>query len=367
MALFDLPLQNNTSRKIIHVDMDAFYASIEERDNPAYKTKALVIAHDPRQTGGKGVITTANYVARQYGVHSAMPSREAIRLIPKQHLVFKTPDFTKYRAVSGQIHELFHQVTDLVEPVAFDEAYLDVTANPDFKNTISLALWLQQQIYAATHLTSSVGISYNKFIAKQASDYNKPAGRTVVMPEQALAFLDRLPIGQFRGVGKKTLPKLTDLGVTDGAGLRRLSQDQLMALFGKMGFILYQHARGIDNRPVQVRTAKSIGKERTYGAVLTTEAQVHAQLDYLATLVAQALQKQQKHGKTVVLKVRDRDFNTITKRLTEDVYVRYQAAILAAAKNLWAQVKPDELAIRLLGITVTNLDPLAFENVDLDL
>ncbi|MCG4281915.1 DNA polymerase IV, partial [Lacticaseibacillus saniviri] len=271
MALFDLPLPNDTSRKIIHVDMDAFYASIEERDHPAYKSKALVIAHDPRQTGGKGVITTANYIARQYGVNSAMPSNQALKLIPKQLLVFKDPDFTKYRAVSAQIHTIFHQVTDLVEPVAFDEAYLDVTANHHFSSTIQLALWLQQQISAQTHLTSSIGISYNKFLAKQASDYNKPAGRTVVMPEQALLFLDQLPIGQFRGVGKKTLPKLTDLGVTDGKTLRQLNQQTLIDLFGKMGFLLYQHARGVDNRPVAVRDAKSIGKERTYGAVLTTE------------------------------------------------------------------------------------------------
>ncbi|KRO17972.1 DNA polymerase IV [Lacticaseibacillus saniviri JCM 17471 = DSM 24301] len=367
LALFDLPLPNDTSRKIIHVDMDAFYASIEERDHPAYKSKALVIAHDPRQTGSKGVITTANYIARQYGVNSAMPSNQALKLIPKQLLVFKDPDFTKYRAVSAQIHTIFHQVTDLVEPVAFDEAYLDVTANHHFSSTIQLALWLQQQISAQTHLTSSIGISYNKFLAKQASDYNKPAGRTVVMPEQALLFLDQLPIGQFRGVGKKTLPKLTDLGVTDGKTLRQLNQQTLIDLFGKMGFLLYQHARGVDNRPVAVRDAKSIGKERTYGAVLTTEEQVQNQLQFLANLVATALQKGQKHGKTVVLKVRDRDFETHTKRVTMDHYIQDEATILAAAQELWQQEKPSELLIRLLGITVTNLDPIQYENIDLNL
>ncbi|MGO2744781.1 MAG: DNA polymerase IV, partial [Lacticaseibacillus paracasei] len=269
MALFELPLQNDTSRKIIHLDMDAFYASIEMRDNPQLRSKALVIARDPRTTGGKGVVTTANYVARRYGVHSAMPANEALQLVPRSKLVFKTPDFPKYKAVSAQIHALFHQVTDLIEPVAFDEAYLDVTANKMFPSTIALALWLQDQISQATQLTSSIGISYNKFIAKQASDYNKPVGRTLVLPEQALLFLDWLPIKQFRGVGKKTLPKLTDIGVTDGKSLRALSQDDLLRMFGKMGFVLYQHARGVDNRPVAVRMAKSIGKERTYGTPLT--------------------------------------------------------------------------------------------------
>ncbi|HAJ53683.1 MAG TPA: DNA polymerase IV, partial [Lactobacillus sp.] len=191
MALFELPLQNDTSRKIIHLDMDAFYASIEMRDDPRLRSKALVIARDPRTTGGKGVVTTANYVARGYGVHSAMPANEALQLVPRSELVFKTPDFPKYKAVSAQIHALFHRVTDLIEPVAFDEAYLDVTANHAFPSTIALALWLQDQISQATQLTSSIGISYNKFIAKQASDYNKPNGRTVVLPEQALLFLDR--------------------------------------------------------------------------------------------------------------------------------------------------------------------------------
>ena len=367
MALFELPLQNDTSRKIIHLDMDAFYASIEMRDNPRLRHKALVIARDPRTTGGKGVVTTANYVARRYGVHSAMPANEALQLVPRTELVFKTPDFPKYKAVSAQIHTLFHQVTDLIEPVAFDEAYLDVSANHAFPSTIALALWLQDQIKQATQLTSSIGISYNKFIAKQASDYNKPVGRTLVLPEQALLFLDRLPIKQFRGVGKKTLPKLTDLGVTNGKTLRALSQDQLLTMFGKMGFILYQHARGVDNRPVAVHTAKSIGKERTYGTPLTDATAVETQLRKLAAMVVTALNQKGMHGKTVVLKVRDVDFVTQTKRLTQDHYFEGEQAIYTAAWQLWQEVKLTKLAIRLLGITVTGLDPKQYENIDLPL
>lgn len=365
VALFELPLRNDTHRRILHVDMDAFYASIEERDAPQLKRRALVVAYDPRQTGGKGVVTTANYVARQYGVHSAMPAQEALRLVPRRLLTFQPPDFTKYRAVSDQVHALFHQVTDLIEPVALDEAYLDVTANQEFPTTIDLALWLQRQIMATTQLTCSFGLSYNKFLAKEASEYNKPNGRTVVMPEQALAFLDRLPIEAFRGVGKKTLPRLTALGVATGADLRALTQATLVQEFGKMGLGLYEHARGIDNRPVQVRRAKSLGKERTYRTPKTTDAQVVAELARLADMVAAALAKHQLHGKTVVLKVRNTEFETLTRRVTLPQYVASAPAINAAAVALWRQVAPAELKLRLLGITVTNLAPASFENVDL--
>lgn len=365
--MLEIPLQNDTHRKIIHVDMDAFYASIEERDDPKLKRRALVMAHDPRQTGGKGVVTTANYVARQFGVHSAMPANEALHLVPRQLLTFKTPDFTKYRAVSQQIHTLFHQVTDLIEPVALDEAYLDVTANHDFNTTIELALWLQDQIRQTTQLSSSIGLSYNKFLAKEASEYNKPRGRTVILPEQAQLFLDRLPIEAYRGVGKKTAPVLQAMGITDGLSLRAFSQEALIAKLGKMGFELYRHARGVDNRPVQVRDAKSIGKERTYRAVLTTDAAVEEQLAYLADLVAAALAKKQKHGKTVVLKLRDSDFNTQTRRKTQETYFNGRDAIYQAALALWQEVPVKPKAVRLLGITMTALDPQQYENIDLPL
>ncbi len=362
-----IPEVNDISRRILHIDMDAFYASIEQRDDPSLRTRALVIAHDPRQTGGKGVVTTANYIARQYGVHSAMAAQEALRLVPKRLLTFKAPDFTKYRAVSQQIHALFHQVTELIEPVALDEAYLDVTANRDFKTKIDLALWLQDAIRRETRLTCSFGLSYNKFLAKEASEYNKPNGRTIILPEQAEAFLARLPIGEFRGVGAKTKPLLEAIGIVDGASLKEHSQGELIHLFGKMGLGLYQHARGIDNRPVQVRDAKSIGKERTYRAVRTTDAQVQEELHTLAALVAEALARKQKHGKTVVLKVRDAAFNTQTKRVSLPQYLNSEADIFAQAWQLWQQVRGATIAIRLLGITVTNLDPQQFENLDLPL
>lgn len=367
MALFDLPLTNDVSRRILHVDMDAFYASIEQRDNPALRKRALVISHDPRETGGKGVVTTANYVARQYGVHSAMPANQALKLVPKSLLVFQPPDFAKYKAVSQQVHELFNQLTPLVESVALDEAYLDVTDNERFASKVTLAMWLQRRIFEETQLTSSIGLSYNKFLAKEASEYNKPNGRTVVLPEQAQAFLDRLPIEAFRGVGQKTLPKLQALGVSNGKSLRALTQEQLIATLGKAGFGLYQHARGVDLRPVAVRDAKSIGKERTFRAVLTSQAGVRQALSELAMQVAASLARKQKHGKTVVLKVRDAEFVTQTKRVTEERYVSDAEKILTLAWQLWQALPVQPASVRLLGITVTGLEPKQFENLDLPL
>lgn len=193
--LFRLQIPNDTSRKIIHVDMDAFYASIEMRDDPSLRSRALVIAHDPRQTGGKGVITTANYVARQYGVNSAMPAIEAVRKVPRRLLVFKDPDFEKYRAVSDQIHAIFHQVTDRIEPIALDEAYLDVTDNHRFPTTIALALWLQQTIERETRLTCAIGVSYNRFLAKMASEFNKPVGGRSLLREWRKPFWPRNRLG----------------------------------------------------------------------------------------------------------------------------------------------------------------------------
>lgn len=365
--LFRLNIPNDTSRRIVHVDMDAFYASIEMRDRPEYRKKALVIAHDPRKTGGKGVVTTANYVARQYGVHSAMAAQEALRLVPRDIVVFKNPDFEKYRAVSAQIHTIFHQVTDLIQPVALDEAYLDVTNNTDFSNSISLAVWLQRSIEAATHLTCAVGVSYNKFLAKMASEYNKPGGRTVVSPRDAIDFLAPQSIAEFHGVGKKTLPKLEDMGIHTGADLRRYDPQDLQRRFGKMGFILAQHARGIDNRPVEVRDAKSIGKERTYNPPLQSDAAVKNELEHLTDMVMTSLRKKERHGKTIVLKARDVEFNTQTKRISREEFFDDAADIMAAAWQLWEQMGRLQRPMRLLGITVTALAPQTFSNMDLPL
>ena len=367
--LFKIPLENDTSRKIIHIDMDAFYASIEEREQPDLRQKPLIIARDPSDTGGKGVVTTANHVARQYGVHSAMSAQKAAELIPKHQAVFKTPNFPLYQSVSAQIHDIFHTVTDKIEPIAFDEAYLDVTENKlGLTHTIEVVAYLQKAILEETQLVSSAGISYNKFLAKMASDYRKPAGRTLVLPEQAIAFLSRLPIEKFRGVGQKTVPKMQDLGIMTGADLLAQSEMFLMQHFGKLGYGLYRHVRGIDNRPVEYqRERKSIGNEHTYGQPLISEEQVQAQLKSLAVELAQRLRKNQKHGLTVVLKVRNRQYETITKRKTLGEYVGNAAELEAIANQIWQSIGQAEVGIRLLGITVTNLAPQTFENITLPL
>lgn len=367
--LFKIPLENDTSRKIIHIDMDAFYASIEEREQPDLRQKPLVIARNPSDTGGKGVVTTANYVARQYGVHSAMSAQKAAELIPNHQAVFKAPNFPLYQSVSEQIHTIFHTVTDKIEPIAFDEAYLDVTENKlGLAHTIDVVAYIQKEILKETQLVSSAGISYNKFLAKMASDYRKPAGRTLVLPEQAIAFLRRLPIEKFRGVGKKTAPRMQELGILTGADLLEQSEMMLMQNFGKLGYGLYRHVRGIDNRPVAYqRERKSIGNENTYGQPLISEEQVQVELKKLAIELERRLRKNQKHGLTVVLKVRNRQFETITKRKTFNEYVGKAAELEAIAWKIWQTIGHAEDGVRLLGITVTNLAPQTFENITLPL
>lgn len=369
-SIIEAPIRIDASRKIVHVDMDAFYASIEEREHPAYKTQPLVIAHDPRQTGGRGVVTTANYVARQYGVHSAMPAAKALELCPKA--VFKTPNFPLYREVSAQIHRIFHEYTDMIEPIAFDEAYLDVTHNKKhIHSAVQLAHELQQEIWKQTNLTCSTGISYNKFIAKLASDYRKPAGVTIVLPQDAEPFLLREPIEKFRGVGKKTVPKMHDLGIKTGQDLFNQSELDLIKNFGKLGYILYRRVRGSDDRPVEYqRERKSIGKERTFGPFLTTQVEVNEHLQELAKMVSETMVSHQRHGKTLVLKLRYGDFVTITKRRTFGEFLPNDPVVFDRyAEEIFDDVVDDhfDTGIRLLGITLTGLAPLAFENLTLPL
>ncbi|NKZ22337.1 DNA polymerase IV [Pediococcus argentinicus] len=364
----NIPMRVDDSRKIIHVDMDAFYASIEMRDNPKYRTLPLVIAHDPRETGGHGVVTTANYVARKYGVNSAMPAMKALELCPQA--VFKTPDFEKYRAVSAQIHEVFHEYTDKIEPVALDEAYLDVTENKkNMISSVAIAHEIQKEIFDKTHLTCSTGISYNKFLAKMASEYEKPIGVAMVFQDDVHDFLARLPIESFRGVGKKTVPKMHDLGIETGADLFKLSETDLMHYFGKFGYVLYRQVRGIDDRPVEYqRERRSIGKEETYGNPLTTDSEVDIQLRLIAKKLMTYVSRQQKHGKTIVLKLRYSSFETQTKRITLDEFVQNDAeTFYFYARQLFDEIGDASQGIRLLGITLTNLTDLNYQDVVLPL
>lgn len=361
------PLKNDTTRKIIHLDMDAFYASVEERDHPELVGQPVIIARHPRETGGKGVVTTANYVARQFGVHSAMSAQKAYELCPEA--VFVHGNYEYYREVSQQIHAIFHRYTDIVEPIAFDEAFLDVTENKlGIKSAIKVARLIQRDIWRELHLTCSAGVSYNKFLAKLASDYEKPKGLTLVLPADAESFLRKLPIEKFHGVGKKTVIKMHDMGIYSGEDLYQMEEMALIQEFGKMGYDLYRKVRGIHNAPVNPnRERKSIGREHTYSKPLISEEQVLTNLRSLAKDVSLALAKHQKHGQTVVLKVRYDDFETITRRRTLSDYVESAEAIFFHTQLIWEEFAERDRSIRLLGITVTNLDPRQYETISLDL
>lgn len=367
MPDLEFPLKNDTSRKIIHIDMDAFFASVEERDDPTLSRHPLVIARHPSETGGKGVVTTANYKARQYGIHSAMSAQKAYELCPQA--IFIPGNHEKYRQVSQQVRSIFQRYTDVIEPMSIDEAYLDVTKNKlNEKSALKVARHIQKDIWQELHLTCSAGVSYNKFLAKLASDYHKPKGITLITPEDAVIFLKALPIEKFYGVGRKTVPKMNDMGIFTGADLYEKSEMELIQNFGKMGYSLYRKVRGIHNSPVnRVRERKSVGRELTYGKPLATDEACLAQLRQMAEEVATALKKEQKHGKTVVLKVRYSDFTTVTRRKTLTEYLIDKEQIFSEASLIWEEVGGVEKGIRLLGITITNLDPLTYENIVLPL
>lgn len=361
------PLKKDSSRKIVHVDMDAFFASVEERDHPELIGKPLVIARHPKDTGGKGVVTTANYLAREFGIHSAMSAQKAYELCPEANFV--QGNYAYYQEVSTQIHEIFRRYTTIIEPVALDEAYLDVTENLiGSKSAIKIARMIQLDIWRELQLTCSAGVSYNKFIAKLASDYQKPHGLTVILPDEAEDFLRKLPIEKFHGVGKKTVPRMHELGIFTGEELYQKGEMELIREFGKMGYSLYRKVRGIHDSPVEpFRERKSIGRENTYGKPLALEGQVTAELRALAVSVARTLKKTQKHGQTIVLKVRYSEYQTVTKRKTLPEYLYQAEAIFFQAQQLWEEIGGIEKGIRLLGITITNLDPLAYENIVLPL
>ena len=367
MADLVFPLKNDTSRKIIHIDMDAFFASVEERDDPELAKHPLVIARHPSDTGGKGVVTTANYKARIYGIHSAMSAQKAYELCPQA--IFKPGDHAKYSAVSQQVRKIFHRYTDIIEPVSIDEAYLDVTENKiNARSAIKIARLIQQEIWQELQLTCSAGVSYNKFLAKLASDYQKPQGMTVISPEESVVFLKRLPIEKFHGVGKKTVPKMNELGIFTGADLYEKSEMFLIQEFGKIGYSLYRKVRGIHDSPVSItRERKSVGKEHTYGRPLSTDDEVLSQLRQLAEKVEGSLKRVQRHGKTVVLKVRYADYTTVTRRVTLPYYIEKKEDLFSQASLIWEEIGGVEKGIRLVGITLTNLDPIAFENIVLPL
>ena len=287
-------------RKIIHVDMDAFFASVEQRDNPALKGKPIAVGGSEK----RGVVAAASYEARKYGVFSAMPSRIAKQKCPE--LIFVKHRFSVYRQVSDEIRAIFHKYTDLVEPLSLDEAYLDVTQNkPGYKSAIYIASKIKHEIQEATKLTASAGVSINKFMAKVASDMNKPNGLTVILPEEVEGFLDRLPIDKFYGVGKATIKKMHSLNIYKGSDLRLCDRIFLNKHFGKFGTYLFDVVRGIDKREVKPhRERKSISVERTYDEDLFNIEMINEKIEDLTSLLASTLEKKEIKGKTVNLKVR---------------------------------------------------------------
>ncbi|HEM5987968.1 TPA: DNA polymerase IV [Streptococcus suis] len=348
------PLINDLSRKIIHVDMDAFFAAIEVRDNPTLKGKPVVIGADPRLSGGRGVVSTCSYEARAFGIHSAMSSKEAYERCPQA--VFISGNYEKYQEVGRQVREIFHRYTDLVEPMSIDEAYLDVTENKlGLSSAVKIAKLIQYDIWNELHLTASAGVSYNKFLAKIASDMEKPHGLTLILPEDAVEVLASLPVDKFHGVGKKTVERLHEMGVFTGKDLLGVPEMTLIDTFGRFGYDLYRKARGISNSPVKPnRVRKSIGKERTYRKLLYRDEDVMKELVSLCKRVEASLVRNEKKGRTIVLKVRYGDFSTLTKRHSLEDATNQVDVIEREVRQLFEEVGQAEKGIRLLGVTVTN-------------
>lgn len=339
-------------RKIIHVDMDAFYASVEQRDNPELRGKPVAVGGSSK----RGVVAAASYEARAFGVKSAMPSVTALRRCPD--LIFVKPRFEVYRAVSRQIREIFARHTDLIEPLALDEAYLDVTEDRQgIGSAVKIAKAIRAAIKEETGLTASAGVSYNKFIAKLASDQNKPDGLCIILPEQGEAFVATLPVRRFHGVGPRTAEKMERLGIRTGADLRAMSEEWLQRNFGSSASYLFKAARGIDNRRVNPsRARKSVGGELTYFNDKRSNEELRAALDEIVEIVWRRIEGSGVQGRTVVMKARYADFRTLTRSKSLTRNIADKAEFAAIGHGLLEQILPAEMGIRLLGLTLSGID-----------
>ena len=341
-----------TQRKIIHVDMDAFYASVEQRDNPDFRGRPVIVGGSPKS---RGVVAACSYEARKYGIHSAMASARAYSLCPKA--VFVKPRFYVYKLVSAQIREIFHEYTDMVEPLSLDEAFLDVTCNKEeMISATAIAKEILVKIYNKTNgLTASAGVSFNKFLAKVASDFNKPNGLTVITPQKADHFIDRLPIGKFFGVGRVTEKKMIRLGIRTGADLKRFKKEKLLRLFGKAGGYFYDIAHCKDDRPVITHwIRKSIGKEITLKEDIEDTTAMLVILDQLSHQVAKTMHEDQRKGLTITLKVKYFDFKCITRSMTVSPAISNAADIMTYVPGLLQNTTAGIKKVRLLGISVSN-------------
>ena len=338
------------NRKIIHVDMDAFFASVEQRDDPSLRRRPVAVGH----AVARGVVAAASYEARQFGVKSALSSVTALRRCPD--LVFVPPRFEVYREVSRQIHEVFARYTDLIQPLSLDEAYLDVTAD---KRGLETAWLTAKEIRAAilreTGLTASAGVSYNKFLAKLASDHRKPNGQFAVTPDMGAAWVETLPVSRFHGVGPVTAEKMKRLGIVSGADLRSKSLAFLQQHFGSAASWYHAIARGEDNRPVNPnRVRKSSGSETTFNYDLTDPGEIEAGVLRMAADVWRWCEGRQAFGRTVTVKVKYGDFQQITRSRSQPAAVSTQELLHRSVLELIRSVLPPEKGIRLVGVTVSN-------------
>ena len=338
-------------RKILHIDMDAFYASVEQRDNPELRGKPVAVGGSKH----RGVVAAASYEARKYGVKSAMPSALAYRRCPD--IIFVKPRFEAYKEASKQIHEVFKEFTDLIEPLSLDEAYLDVTENKqNMEFAMDVATAIKKRIKEETNLTASAGISYNKFLAKIASDYNKPDGFYVITPKMADKFIEELPIEKFFGVGKVTAKKMHIKQIFKGADLKKKSKDQLIRYFGKSGAYYYNVARGIDNRKVNpTRIRKSLGAERTLFEDVTEKEELSKHLKKVIEVVIKRLEKTNGAGKSLTLKIKYADFKQITRSTTLPENI-LNSSISEIALNLLNDVPNIEKGVRLIGLQTSNFE-----------
>jgi len=338
-------------RKIIHIDMDAFFASIEQRDFPELKGKPVAVGSPEK----RGVIAAASYEARKFGVRSAMPSSRAKQICPQ--LIFVKHRFDIYKEVSRQINEIFHRYTDLVEPLSLDEAYLDVTSNkPGIAVATEIAKEIRLAIFKETDLTASAGISYNKFLAKMASYINKPDGQKLIHPVNADEFIESLSVGRFFGVGMATELKMNKVGIYYGRDLKTYAVEALTHLFGKQGEYFYKISHGIDSRRVKPsRKRKSVGAERTFREDLTGKSEMYLVLEKIAGEVSKRAQKGNHLGRTITLKFKYFDFEQHTRSITIDDFINDKKTILNCAFNLLSSPELPVKPVRLLGVTLNNL------------
>ena len=340
-------------RKIVHIDMDAFYPSVEQRDNPSLRGKPVIVGGRP---DSRGVVSSCSYEARKYGVCSAMSSALAFRLCP--NAVFLPGRFDAYKAASRQIHEIFRDYSDLIEPLSLDEAYIDVTGNKKgIPSATIIAQEIRKRIKKETGLTASAGVSYNKFIAKAASDFNKPDGIKIVKPDEAADFLEALPIRKFYGIGKATEKRFLAMGITNGRELKRLDCNTLVRFFGKAGKFYYDIVRGIDTREIEpYRERQSVGKERTMAFDLDNTYEMLLVLSSIAGDVSAILKRRGLSGKTVTLKVKYPDFTSVTRSYSSPEALNESSAIMKYIPGLLYRTDALKKNVRLLGISVSGFE-----------